>query len=65
MPDRADQFKDMALARLHCLGDYIGKLNREVNSIRVAEYGTAMEEGKWWFTPDPVVVTDTGEIING
>jgi hypothetical protein len=44
---------------------YVGTLNRDVNDGRVAAYGTDMENGKWWFTPDPIVVTDEGNIING
>jgi len=44
---------------------YLGGLNRDINAGRVTTYGTDMEKGKWWFTPDPIVVTDTGEIING
>ncbi len=44
---------------------YIGALNREVNDARVREYEAAMKRGEWWFTPDPIVVTDTGDIING
>ena len=44
---------------------YVGKLNRDVNANRVASYAKDIAAGKWWFTPDPIVVTDTGEIING
>ncbi len=44
---------------------YLGDLNRDVNDARVAEYETAMNEGKWWFTPDPIVVSTEGAIING
>ena len=44
---------------------YIGELNRDVNEGRVAAYRTDIEEGKWWFTPDPIVITDDGGIING
>jgi hypothetical protein len=45
--------------------NYLGKLNRDVSDSRVDEYYTAMLKGTWWFTPDPVVVTDDGYIING
>jgi hypothetical protein len=44
---------------------YIGPLNREVNMSRVDDYRVAMMRGEWWFTPDPVVVTNEGDIING
>src|SRR5262245_26525176 len=52
-------------ARFASVRFYLGSLNRDINEGRVAAYGTDMEKGKWWFTPDPIVVTDTGEIING
>jgi hypothetical protein len=44
---------------------HIGSLNRTVNPNRVTEYRNAMWRGEWWFTPDPIVVTDEGFIING
>lgn len=44
---------------------YLGNLNRDINQGRVSAYWTDMEQGKWWFSPDPIVVTDTGDIING
>jgi len=43
----------------------IGALNRDVVPSRVREYHGAMLRGDWWFTPDPIVVTDEGDIING
>jgi hypothetical protein len=51
--------------RFHSIRTYLGDLNRDINEARVMAYGTAMEQGDWWFTPDPVVVTDEGAIING
>jgi hypothetical protein len=47
------------------IGQFIGPLNRTVIPARVTEYRWAMWNGNWWFTPDPVVVTDEGAIING
>jgi hypothetical protein len=47
------------------VGFYVGQLNRDVNANRVDGYAKDIAAGKWWFTPDPIVVTDTGEIING
>jgi hypothetical protein len=47
------------------IAGYIGSFNRDVNVNRVNEYRNAMWRGDWWFTPDPVVVTDEGDIING
>ena len=47
------------------IGKYVGHLNRTINPARVTEYRWAMSSGQWWFTPDPVVVTDEGHIING
>jgi hypothetical protein len=44
---------------------YLGTLNRDVNDARVAAYRAEMDNGAWWFTPDPVVVADTGDILNG
>jgi hypothetical protein len=44
---------------------HIGSLNRTVNPNRVNEYRNAMWRGEWWFTPDPIVVTDESFIING
>jgi hypothetical protein len=56
---------DEAEARFASVKFYLGGLNRDINEGRVQAYRADMEQGKWWFTPDPVVVTDTGEIING
>jgi len=56
---------DSLTAAFNSVRFYLGDLNRDVNDGRVAAYGTDMENGKWWFTPDPIVVTDEGAIING
>jgi len=61
----AEMLSHRLASTFRSVGFYVGQLNRDVNAARVAEYGTAMEKGGWWFTPDPIVVTDTGEIING
>ncbi len=56
---------DLLAATFNSVRFYLGKLNRNVNQSRVLAYWTDMQDGKWWFTPDPVVVTDDGSIING
>jgi hypothetical protein len=60
-----DLYADKLAATFASVRCYLGKLNRDVNDSRVAEYQTAMEDGRWWFTPDPIVVTTEGAIING
>lgn len=40
-------------------------LNRDLSQVRVGQYRDAMTAGAWWFTPDPIVVTDRGQVING
>jgi hypothetical protein len=47
------------------LAKVIGPLNRNINPNRADAYRDAMQRGEWLFTPDPIVVTDTGDIING
>lgn len=44
---------------------YIGPLNRDLNDARIEAYKADMKRGEWWFTPDPIVVTNEGNIING
>jgi hypothetical protein len=51
--------------KIHTIRTYIGALNRDVNINRVQGYRNTMWQKEWWFTPDPVVVTDEGDIING
>jgi hypothetical protein len=43
----------------------IGPLNRPINPGRVDAYCEDMKFGRWWFTPDPIVVTTAGYVING
>jgi hypothetical protein len=47
------------------IAPHLGPLNRTIVPSRVTEYQWAMWRGDWWFTPDPIVVTDEGHIING
>lgn len=61
----AEAQKEEAETRLHRIKDYIGTLNRDINAPRVEAYAAKMSAGEWWFTPDPIVVTDEGAIING
>ena len=61
----ADLRADALAATFDSIRFYLGDLNRDVNESRVATYRAAMEKGDWWFTPDPIVVTDAGDIING
>jgi hypothetical protein len=56
---------DLLAATFASVKFYLGKLNRDINDNRVYAYRDDMAAGKWWFTPDPIVVTTTGEIING
>ncbi len=43
----------------------LGSLNRPMNWARVAQYADDMAAGKWWSSPDPIVVSKGGEILNG
>ena len=47
------------------IGSFLGPLNRTVIPARIHTYLYDMTYGEWWFTPDPIVVTDEGAIING
>jgi hypothetical protein len=47
------------------IASLVGSLNRRVNLSRIQDYWGAMIRKGWWFTPDPIVVTDDGSIING
>ena len=40
-------------------------LNRDINQHRVGNYKSDMIEGRWWFSPDPLVFSDEGRILNG
>ena len=41
------------------------ELNRELNLTRAEMYADEMEAGRWQFSPDPLVVTEGGMIVNG
>jgi hypothetical protein len=43
----------------------LNTLNREFSESRCDAYVEDMDKGRWWFTPDPIVITDDGHIING
>ena len=60
-----DASANLMALRFASIEFYLGKLNRDINKGRVEAYRADMAAGRWWFTPDPVVVTDTGDIING
>ena len=60
-----DASANLMAARFKSVRSYLGSLNRDINEGRVEAYREDMRKGKWWFTPDPIVVTATGEIING
>jgi hypothetical protein len=40
-------------------------LNRPISFARSDLYAEEMEAGRWYFTPDPIVITDEGHVING
>jgi len=60
-------FKDVPITNVYnsAIAPHIGPLNRSVVASRVDEYKWKMLGGSWWFTPDPIVVTNEGHIING
>lgn len=40
-------------------------LNRPVSYARTDVYAEEMEAGRWHFSPDPIVITDEGYVVNG
>jgi hypothetical protein len=44
---------------------HLDMLNREFSKARMQTYAETMSEGKWYSTPDPIVVTTDGHLING
>jgi hypothetical protein len=40
-------------------------INRTLNQARVALYQEEMVAGRWRFSPDPIVITEDGYLING
>jgi hypothetical protein len=40
-------------------------INRKLSSARLALYEEEMAAGRWRFSPDPIVITDEGYLVNG
>jgi len=40
-------------------------LNRDFSGGRAEQYAKEMVKGRWFFTPDPIVITEGGLVING
>jgi hypothetical protein len=43
----------------------LSDLNRPISRARTDLYAEEMEAGRWYFTPDPIVITDGGYVVNG
>jgi hypothetical protein len=43
----------------------LSDLNRPISLARTDLYADEMEAGRWYFTPDPIVITDEGYVVNG
>jgi hypothetical protein len=43
----------------------LSDLNRPISIARTELYKEEMVAGRWYFTPDPIVVTDEGYVVNG
>jgi hypothetical protein len=43
----------------------LSELNRPISLARTELYAEEMEAGRWYFTPDPIVITDEGYVVNG
>jgi hypothetical protein len=43
----------------------LSDLNRPISRARTDLYAEEMEAGRWYFTPDPIVITDEGYVVNG
>lgn len=43
----------------------LSDLNRPISYARTELYQEEMQSGRWHFTPDPVVITEEGYVING
>jgi hypothetical protein len=43
----------------------LSNLNRPISFARTELYAQEMEAGRWYFTPDPIVITDEGYVVNG
>lgn len=47
------------------LEDKLTQINRPLNKKRWQGFRDTILEGGWWTAPDPITITDTGQIING
>jgi hypothetical protein len=43
----------------------LSDLNRPISTARTEVYREEMQAGRWYFTPDPIVVSEEGYVING
>jgi hypothetical protein len=43
----------------------LGDLNRPISSARADLYLEEMQADRWYFSPDPVVISEQGYVING
>jgi hypothetical protein len=43
----------------------LSDLNRPISFARSDLYAEEMAAGRWYFTPDPIVITDEGYVVNG
>jgi hypothetical protein len=43
----------------------LSDLNRPISVARTDLYAEEMEAGRWYFSPDPIVITDEGHVVNG
>jgi hypothetical protein len=43
----------------------LSKLNRPISYARTDLYREEMQAGRWYFTPDPIVITEEGHVVNG
>jgi hypothetical protein len=46
-------------------GTGLTEINRDIQRGRLEAYADEMVAGRWRFSPDPIVVTEDGYIING
>jgi hypothetical protein len=46
-------------------GSGLSELNRPISLARTDVYREEMQAGRWHFSPDPIVITDEGYVVNG
>lgn len=65
VPYRLDTGNGLRVERkpMETLG--LSALNRPISLARTDVYMEEMEAGRWHFTPDPIVITDEGYVVNG